>query len=65
MENNESQSAKDSLHFIESMIHKAQNRYYKNGTFITTIEVILLLVHSVLFGWIIPRYLFKARFKSA
>jgi hypothetical protein len=32
MENNESQSAKDRLLFIESMIHKAQNRYSENGT---------------------------------
>ena len=65
MENVESQSAKDSLQFIESMIHKAQNRYSENGTFITSIEVILLLVPAVLFGWIIPGYLLKARFKSA
>ena len=32
MESIESQSAKDSLQFIESMIHKAQNRYSENGT---------------------------------
>ena len=35
------------------------------ASFITSIEVILLLVPAVLFGWIIPGYLLKARFKSA
>ncbi len=35
------------------------------ASFITSIGVILLLVPAVLFGWIIPGYLLKARFKSA
>ena len=35
------------------------------ASFITSIEVILLLVPAVLFGWIIPGYLLRARFKSA
>ena len=34
------------------------------ASFITTIEVILLLVPAVLFGFIIPGYLLRARFKS-
>ncbi len=33
--------------------------------FITSIEVILLFIPAVLFGWIIPGYLLRARFKSA
>lgn len=32
---------------------------------IHSIEVILLLIPAVLFGWIIPGYLLRARFKSA
>jgi len=35
------------------------------ASFITSIEVILLLVPAVLFGWIIPGYLLRARFNSA
>ncbi len=35
------------------------------ATFISSIEVILLLVPAVLFGWIIPGFLLRARFKSA
>lgn len=35
------------------------------ASFITSIEVILLLVPAVLFGWIIPGYLLRTRFKSA
>ncbi|TAH11935.1 MAG: hypothetical protein EAZ12_03275 [Sphingobacteriia bacterium] len=35
------------------------------ASFITSVEVILLLVPAVLFGWIIPGYLLRARFKSA
>ncbi len=35
------------------------------ATFITSIEVILLFIPAVLFGWIIPGYLLRARFKSA
>jgi hypothetical protein len=32
--------------------------------FISSIEVILLFIPAVLFGWIIPGYLLRARFKS-
>jgi hypothetical protein len=35
------------------------------ASFITSIEIILLLVPAVLFGWIIPGFLLRARFKSA
>ncbi|MEI6265970.1 MAG: hypothetical protein WCP74_12790 [Sphingobacteriia bacterium] len=35
------------------------------ASFITSIEVILLFIPAVLFGWIIPGYLLRARFKSA
>ncbi len=34
------------------------------ATFITSLEVILLFIPAVLFGWIIPGYLLRARFKS-
>jgi hypothetical protein len=34
------------------------------ASFITSIEVILLLLPAVLFGWIIPGYILRARFKS-
>lgn len=33
--------------------------------FLTSLEVILLFIPAVLFGWIIPGYLLRARFKSA
>ncbi len=51
MENNESLSANDSLKLIESMIHKAQNRFSENGT-------LYLLWGWVVFFCSIIQYLF-------